>query len=352
MPVVIFNPYTLRIMKRKIFALAILTFVYSGLKSQNRSNTSFIYSKDGKAVLNKWNLRKICLKSLNKDASDTEALSICDCQISKLNERFTSKEYKKFTKGLVVDLKGLIDLDSSFKNEFESCFKSTGRSQLLSVEADAEGSLEACIINTKNSTNKSIDSAKVRNFCACQLELIKNRKLTDKELESLSDPNSLLFLETMYKCGSPFDATSYVRGWNPGLEKDITGPPSDTINVLNMDGMTFVKIKMGSLVRFWLFDTGASDMLITKEMEEVLQSEKVMTSQNFTGIKEYEMANGIVDSCRTYLINGVKIGKFSVDNITVAVSDKAKRIIVGKSLINKFNRWAIINERNTLILTK
>lgn len=318
----------------------------------SQSNTNFIYSKEGKPVLNKWSLRKNCLKSLNKGLNDTEAVSICDCQINKLDRHFTNKEYKKFTNGALIDLNALISQDSIFEKEFGSCVTSTGKSQLLSVEADALGALEACIINTKKSSNKSLDPERVKNFCSCQLELIKTRKLTDKEIASLSDPNSLIFLETMFKCGSPFAESTSGNEWTLESEKDITGPASDSINVLNMTGMTFVKIKTGSLVKFWLFDTGASDMLITKDMEETLQSEKVITADNFTGIKEYEMANGIVDTCRTYKINGVKIGRYSIDNVIIAVSDKAKRIIVGKSLINKFSSFMIINNNNTLILNR
>lgn len=340
-------------MNPKIITSIVFLFFFSFLNAQNRVNTNFIYTKDGKPILNRWKLKTNCLKSLNKDINNPEAVGICDCQINKLDKYFTFREYKKFTKDGMVDLPSLINNDSSFKNYFENCFKSTGKTMLLQAEAYTEESIDACINSIKNSSNKNLDTTQVKRFCACQLELIKSQKLSDKELEVINDPNSLLFFEIMFKCGNPFtEKNTEPKDWTANADKDVTGPASDTINVLNMGGMTFVKIKMGSLVQFWLFDTGATDMLITKEMEETLKTENVITQGNYIGIKEYEMANGVIDTCRTYKVNGIRIGKFFLDNITVAVSDKAKRIIVGKSLINKFSTWAINNKNSTLVLNR
>jgi predicted aspartyl protease len=116
--------------------------------------------------------------------------------------------------------------------------------------------------------------------------------------------------------------------------------------------MTYVKLKIGSLVQIWLFDTGASDFLITKDMENTLREEKIISDTNYLGIGEYEMANGAIDSCKRYRINNVKIGHFSVDNIIVAVSEKGKKIIAGKALFNKFAKWTLNNEQSELILWK
>ena len=340
-------------MPLKLVLFIILIFCFLVPEAQNRTNTNFIYTKDGKPILNRWKLKASCLKGLNKDNTDKEALSICECQLNRLDGYFTAKEYRKFTKDRIVDLSGLINSNNVFKDSFSTCFTSTGKTILLQAEASTEGSIEACINSLKNSSNKNLDTNQVKNFCACQFELIKTKKLTDKEVEFINDPNSLLFFEIMFKCGDPFlDKKSETKGWTTNSDKDITGPSSDTINVLNMGGMTFVKKKIGSMIQFWLFDTGATDLLITKEMEETLKNENVITTGNYTGTKEYEMANGVVDTCRTYKLNGIRIGEFFLDNVTVAVSDKAKRIIAGKSLINKFSSWAINNKNNTLILNR
>jgi hypothetical protein len=64
------------------------------------------------------------------------------------------------------------------------------------------------------------------------------------------------------------------------------------------------------------------------------------------------MANGTIDTCRKYVVNNIRIGKFFVNNVTVAVTDKGKRIIAGKSLLNKFSTWILNNQNSTLVLSK
>jgi hypothetical protein len=224
---------------------------------------------------------------------------------------------------------------------------------LLSAEGFADEFISSCVKGIQKNTERTLNLEKLNNFCACQRELIKTKKLTDAEVETLSNPNSILFYEVMYKCGDPFDdKKSYDLSWNEKAVHDISGPASDTINVLTLNGMTYVKVKTGSMIQFWLFDTGASDLLISKDMEADLKKEGVITASNYLGVGEYEMANGDVDTCRKYRIDNIRIGKFTVNNIVVAVTEKGKRIIVGKGLLNKFTTWILNNKENSLILNK
>ena len=190
-------------------------------------------------------------------------------------------------------------------------------------------------------------------FCNCQLKIVKNKKLSDTQINTLSNPNSLLSYEIMSTCGSPYLEKENTGGnWSGKMEQDIAGPVSDTLRILALDGMTYVKIKTGSLIQVWLLDTGASDLLINDEMETILRSENIITNANYLGIGEYEMANGMIDTCRKYLLNNIEIGKFSLNNIVMAVTTKGKRIIAGKALLNKFGSWILNNKNNTLILNR
>ena len=64
------------------------------------------------------------------------------------------------------------------------------------------------------------------------------------------------------------------------------------------------------------------------------------------------MANGAIDTCRKYIMDNMQIGKFSINNVGVAVTDKGKRIIIGRALLNKFSNWLLDNKNNVLILNK
>ncbi|MFN8265648.1 MAG: retroviral-like aspartic protease family protein [Chitinophagaceae bacterium] len=224
---------------------------------------------------------------------------------------------------------------------------------LLQAEGFEEEFIEKCKQSILKGTVKKLDPNKVKEFCTCELNLIKQKKLSDQELKELSNPNSILFYEISFKCGSPFETTeSESKNWNNLLKNDLSGPTSDTISMLSMNGMSFVKLTIGSNIQVWMLDSGASDLLINKETEDLLKKEEILNTSNYLGITEYEMANGTIDSCRKYRVNGIKIGHYNVDNVIIAVSDKGRQLLVGKSLLNKFSSWIIDNKNRVLLLTK
>jgi hypothetical protein len=313
----------------------------------------FILSKEGSPILNKKEFVSNCLRSLHKDRTDATAVQICECQVSKVDRHFTNKQYKKVTEGRVINLQTLFDSDSLIEKSLRECYTSSGKTILLQAEGFEEVFISSCKNSIIENTERKLSEATLNQFCNCQLNMVKAKKLTDTEMATLSNPNSLLFYETMFTCGDPFkEKEANNRNWNNDLLKDIDGPLTDTITVLNMEGMTYLKMKTGSLVQFWLFDTGASDLLINKDMEATLKDEGILTQQNYLGIGEYEMANGLIDTCRKYTINKVQLGKYSLNNIVVAVTDKGRRIIAGRSLLNKFSYWSLDNKSSKLILTK
>jgi predicted aspartyl protease len=92
--------------------------------------------------------------------------------------------------------------------------------------------------------------------------------------------------------------------------------------------------------------------LINLEMEGILKKQGVLNDQNFQGIHNYELANGSIEKCRKYLINDVKIGNYTVNNVEVSVSENGKKILIGRSLLNKFGTFTLDNHANKLYLSK
>lgn len=312
-----------------------------------------IRTKEGNPILDREQLIFQCLQSLKKDRWDKTAMAICECQVSKLDQHFTRKQVKQYTLHGVTDLTGLIADDSLLQKEIQDCYVRSGQTVLLQAEGFENEFLAHCRKSVQSNSDKTLDPARVNNFCRCQLELIKTKRLSDKEMTTLSDPNSLLFFEMIYRCGDPFGSKEDIeRNWTAAAATTVNGSEADTINVLNLNGMTYVKLKIGSLAKVWLFDTGASDLMINTDMEALLKKENILGEANYLGTGEYELANGAVDTCRRYRINGVQIGRFTVDNVIVSVSEKGKRIIVGKALLNKFRNWSLNNQQNKLVLVR
>jgi hypothetical protein len=335
--------------RKKCFFLFAILFTFISAAGQ----IDFIHARNGRPII-LWNeFINNCLHSLNKTRSNKEAVGICECRGELLDYRFSMKDYDKHTTRNVINFDKLIKSDTALAKKMDTCFIRTGRTLLLQLEVSDSKFVSNCMRNLETNRGKTIDAEKREQYCRCQLELVKEKRIADAQIETLNDPNSLLTFEFMYKCGTLLiEEKDVLKGWDANATKDITGPASDTVNVLVVNGMTFVKVKIGSLVRVWLLDSGASVLFINTDMETTLKKEGRLSEAGYLGIGEYELANGEVERCRRYLVNQVQIGEFSVDNIIIAVSEKSKSIIVGKSLLNKFSTWALDNSKNKLILTR
>ena len=329
------------------------TFIVSICFLSLTAQTKFLRTKEGRPILDRNHLVYSCLKTLHKDNTDKLAVSICECQISKLDRHFTYSQFKQHTTDGIIDLTTMIKHDSSLNKSIQECYSSTGQTTLLEAEGFEDDYIEHCVKNLRENTNKKLDSTRLQAFCRCQLELVKSKKIKDEDMRTLSDPNSLFFYEMIYNCGDPFnDDIKNQNNWNQNSKNDIQGPQEDTLNILTINGMSYIKARIGNLLKVWLFDTGSSDLVINKEMEGELKNEGLINQSNYLGIGQYEMANGLVDTCRKYMISNLKVGNFTVNNIVVAVTEKGKKIIIGRSFLNKFEYWQLENNKQTLILSK
>ena len=337
----------------KLIIKPIIFFLAISFYSIHATAQTYIKTKEGRVIMKRSGLINTCLKSLHKDETDATAMEICECEVNKLDGHFTYKQYKRYEKNNIIDLNALFKEDSAFEKQINACYTNSGKTALLQAEGFENDFINSCVQNIQKNSEKKLDTNRVVNFCSCELDLVRTKKVSDAELVTLSNPNSIFFYEVMSKCGNPFSSEQKGKGnWDACIGMDINGPEIDTISVLNMDGMTYIKAKTGSMVQVWLFDTGSTDLLISKDMELELKNENILNEKGYIGIGEYEMANGAIDTCRKYRIDNVQIGKFRVNNVIVAVTDKGRKIIIGRSLLNKFSNWILDNKKSVLILSK
>ena len=164
-------------------------------------------------------------------------------------------------------------------------------------------------------------------------------------MDQLRDRNSVLVHETMWPC---MEAAMYpVTVGKGGVSGHVD---RDTIPVLNTARGIKVKVGIGNQAYYFLFDSGASDIMVSTGLEGTLTISGAITG--YLDSMTYEMANGDIIQCRRAIVNGIRIGAYTVDSTVVAIYDGEIEYLLGKSFLDKFDSWSFIENGEKLILVK
>lgn len=207
--------------------------------------------------------------------------------------------------------------------------------------------MAACMKAARDSAKYDIDKVlDVRKYCECALAKIEENGHMDlADLQQMRDRNSVMAHELAWPC---VEAALYASGTGTGgLRGDLE---RDTIVVLNTPRGIKVKVAMGDGEYYFLFDSGASDIMISTGLErELTRSGSI---GGYLDSLSYEMANGDIIQCRRALVNGIRLGGFSVDSAVVAVYDGDIDYLLGKSFLDKFTSWSFIENGEKLVLVR
>ena len=294
-----------------------------------------------------------CLRSMSADESNSTANNICRCRVELLDGRYSSRQiikYQKQFKDSGINI--LIAQDTMLKREVENCLNKESYSSFLKLPSAARRFRDSCQASFKRTLEEKYNDANVEKYCACAVDVLKEKRLTEKEFDNLFDVNSLLYNEVNYYCGSPVVSTTSSK-WNLGNVNDIQGPLADTIKMIAVDGMQKLKIRIGGITKVAMLDCGATDILISAElMSQLLLDSKIAEDIKFIDIGKYELANGSTIECKRYILSKLYVGKFVLSNIILAATEKPVTILICRTVLNKFRKWNVDNEKNILILEK
>lgn len=207
--------------------------------------------------------------------------------------------------------------------------------------------MEACMKAARDSAKYDIDAVlDVRKYCECALTKIAESGHMDlADLQQLRDRNSVMAHELAWPC---VEAALYTSGpGTGGVRGDLE---RDTIVVLNTPRGIKVKVALGDGEYYFLFDSGASDIMISTGLEQDLARSGSISG--YLDSLDYEMANGDIIQCRRAVVNGIRLGGFSVDSAVVAVYDGDIDYLLGKSFLDKFTSWSFIENGQKLVLVR
>jgi predicted aspartyl protease len=183
---------------------------------------------------------------------------------------------------------------------------------------------------------------------------IKKLQITDYNLDmeklysmtvDLVDHNSVLHNELMAEASA-----SLMKCLKNVAKITVSGSAAkDTVPLIKINNMHLIKLTLGASSKAYLMDSGASISLISEEYAEELYDAGVITPSLYQGIRQMSMADGSTVDVDIYMLNGVKIGSYTLNNVEFGVIDGDIDFLLGANVLGAFTSFKIINSDNSIM---
>jgi clan AA aspartic protease (TIGR02281 family) len=118
------------------------------------------------------------------------------------------------------------------------------------------------------------------------------------------------------------------------------------------DGTYEVPCKINELGLNLIFDTGASDITISKTEAEFMLKNGYLSKNDITGTSSYMIANGDIEIGTTIVFRKVEFGGLILKNVKASViENKNAPLLFGQSALGKYGKITIDNEKKVITIT-
>lgn len=344
-------------MKKIHWILFVVVFV-------NSSNAQELLTRDSMSLGSRSAFIEGCVEGAEEEIINMKGLQInakryCNCVADELIPRIHSFELmaalqeNDFESLLMKDdnmsiilncLKGNYQIDDDF-TYVENRHSEISRKFAVSY----------CIKTIKDSlemTGMFTDEG-IKSYCECAVDkLYEVEGMTYKDLKNIEDESSMAFNEIALPCYNALFFGAELELDSEMEDMDTIAVIKDTTRIPLVDyGSGYkIKINIDGEIRYFLFDTGASDLIINNDLERELLLNGTLTRDDYINeTAEYEMANNEIVNARVVMLDHVTIGDFYVDRVEAAIIDKGS-LLCGKSFLDNFKRWEIDTDKKELIL--
>jgi len=123
------------------------------------------------------------------------------------------------------------------------------------------------------------------------------------------------------------------------------------ISVHEVGGTFLVPVSINDrLTLDFIIDSGASDVSIPADVVITLMRKGTLSRADFRGTRTYVLADGSTVPSATFVIRSLRVGGYTIQNVTASVASVNGSLLLGQSFLKRFNSWSIDNHRHLLIL--
>ena len=324
-----------------------------------------VKSKDGVSLGNRSELISACIKGTNKKLMNINGLEIesyqyCACVCDNLIPSINSWEIEKATKENKMTELILMDknldiimkcLEGNYKINDDYKFGLTDNPEL-----QQKIGVKNCVkeIMNDDEMNEIWTKELAEEYCDCAINKLLSAGYTYKDILQIEDENSATFNEIAVPCVTEVLKTKKeFKSSNDYNSNDIKGGRyRNLIPLTDYFGKGYkVKITIAGVSKYYLFDTGASDLIIDRDTERELLLNGALKRENYLNKTEYTLANNQTVKGQKVKVDNIVIGDYTLNNVEIAIIDDGS-LLCGKSFLDKFKKWEIDKQNNVLILYK
>jgi len=124
------------------------------------------------------------------------------------------------------------------------------------------------------------------------------------------------------------------------------------IGLIEENGIYKIWVNIGNVKEHFVLDTGASEISISQNIEKELIAKGIIKKEDYLSPGLFKIANGSIVTCRRVNLKELKVGDFIVKNVITSIGVSDAPLLLGKNFLDKFEKWSIDNNTQTLILEK
>jgi hypothetical protein len=242
-----------------------------------------VYTKDNKFIWNREDFVDACVEGANSETVDLDGFEIdmedyCSCFCDKIIPNNTMSEIEAaLEKGDMTslflredNLELLIDCASKtleISNDFQ--YKKNDFTEV------SELTIKRCVGELMNDPEMAeiFTQQLAYDYCFCTYNKLMSNGFTYEDIQQIEDENSEAFNEITLPCLTEIlNKTGNSLSSNNYNSSDIVGYPSVSriklVDYLNVGYK--IEISIDGITKYYLFDTGASDLIIDRDMEREL----------------------------------------------------------------------------------
>jgi predicted aspartyl protease len=330
-----------------------------------KEKSADVKTKDGISLGKRNDFVKLCVENVNNEMININGVVInthkyCSCVCDNLIPNINSWEFKKANEE--KNLEELIFNDENFKilmncleNNYEVNYDFKF-GQYENKEFDKKVGIKNCVQNIISNDNLKDLWTKhmAEDYCQCAINKLYDNGYTYKDIMEIGNENNPGFNEIIIPCIQEIlESKTLNDSVNSDKSNEIIGDVDQSkVPLTDYFGKGYkIKISIEGTTRYFLFDTGASDLIIDRETERELLFNGKLNRENYLGKTEYILANNEKVSADMLKVNNIIIGDYTLNNVIISVIENGS-LLCGKSILDKFRRWEIDKQNKVLILYK